>query len=339
MWAAEKTQTSSNGGAAMKKLLLVILACILILCSCTPKENPENDNLPNQIECSDDASEGKGIDESSFEKYPIKIFKADGKLYYDTGEYVVQSIRKCGTLDGMFEEFCDEYEIPQNDGQSNFKSNDTYYENGWQSTSANIKEVPTTDGWKIFRRVETDLKTGLSDYEYCMRLCGKLPDDEEKSEYIVFTNNKDADFADVLAQLSDNTKEAYLIPVKYGEVYDWGLTLSAKDVTPTGLTLVFTQKGGSPKGTLEIGEQYSLDVWNGSFWESVPYKPLEYDIAWHAIAYIIPKDADSEFSISWEYLYGELENGKYRISKEVSDFVVANNYDKHTYYAEFEIGE
>lgn len=123
------------------------------------------------------------------------------------------------------------------------------------------------------------------------------------------------------------------------ETDTFGLTLSVKDVTSTGLTLVFTQKGGNPKGTLEIGEQYSLDVWDGSLWESVPYKPSEYDIAWHAIAYIIAEGKDSEFSINWEYLYGELPAGNYRISKEVSDFVVANNYDKHTYYAEFEIGE
>ncbi len=314
----------------MKRLYLVILASLFIMTSCA--QGSKNNYDENK-----DAGLTSEV-ESSFEKYPIKIFKSDGKLYYDTGEYVVQSIRKCGTLDGMFEEFCNEYEIPQNDGQSNFKSDDTYYENGWQSTGDNIKEVPTNDGWKIFRRVETDLKTDLSDYKYCMRLCGTDADagENEKSEYIVFTNDKNVTLNDVLETLSNGGKEQYIIPVKYGEAYNWGITLSAKDVTSTEMTLVFTQKGGAPKGMLQIGSEYSIDRWNGSFWESVPPKA---EVAWIAIAYLIPKDTETEFPINWEYLYGELEAGKYRILKEVDDFVVALNYDSHTYFAEFEIGE
>ena len=39
---------------------------------------------------------------------------------------------------------------------------------------------------------------------------------------------------------------------------DWGLSLSVKDVSATGLTLVVAQSGGEPTGTLETGEPYRI---------------------------------------------------------------------------------
>ena len=41
---------------------------------------------------------------------------------------------------------------------------------------------------------------------------------------------------------------------------DWGLTLSVKDVTPTGLTLVCTKNGGNPTGDLTCGTEDHLSV-------------------------------------------------------------------------------
>ena len=38
----------------------------------------------------------------------------------------------------------------------------------------------------------------------------------------------------------------------------WGLTLTAKDVTPTGCTVVFTQSGGNPTGELDTGVYFEL---------------------------------------------------------------------------------
>ena len=36
----------------------------------------------------------------------------------------------------------------------------------------------------------------------------------------------------------------------------WGLTLSAEEITPTGLTVVFTQSGGEVSGQLETGSVF-----------------------------------------------------------------------------------
>lgn len=55
----------------------------------------------------------------------------------------------------------------------------------------------------------------------------------------------------------------------------WGLTLSVKNVTPTGLTLVITQEGGSPTGTLQYGSDYTLEVEQGGTWQNVPTSWME----------------------------------------------------------------
>ena len=58
---------------------------------------------------------------------------------------------------------------------------------------------------------------------------------------------------------------------------DRGITLSAKDVTPTGLTLVIAQSGGTPSGTLQFGSSFQLSVLVDGVWSDVG-SGLEYTI-------------------------------------------------------------
>ncbi len=44
-----------------------------------------------------------------------------------------------------------------------------------------------------------------------------------------------------------------------------------------------------------------------------------------------------EWDVNWEWLYGVLAEGKYRIGKEITDFRDTGDYDSAIYYAEFEI--
>lgn len=118
---------------------------------------------------------------------------------------------------------------------------------------------------------------------------------------------------------------------------DWGLTLSVKDVTPTGLTLVCTQKGGNPTGELTCGTDYHLIVLEDGGWKDVPTVIDEY--AWDSLAYPISKGQDREFEISWEWLYGNLPAGTYRLTKGFMDFRETGDYDTAKYWVEFEITE
>ena len=116
---------------------------------------------------------------------------------------------------------------------------------------------------------------------------------------------------------------------------NWGIGLSVKDVTDSGLTLVCTQSGGKPTGELQTGSDYNLIVLKDGTWQEVPTIIEEY--AWTAEAYMVPKDDSVEFEINWEWLYGKLPAGTYRIKKGFTDFRGTGDYDDFSYWAEFEI--
>lgn len=116
---------------------------------------------------------------------------------------------------------------------------------------------------------------------------------------------------------------------------EWGLTLSAKDVTPSGLTLVCTQSGGEPSGDIMTGEDYYLTVWKKGHWRMV--MPVIENYGWNSLAHWITKDTDTEFEIDWKWLYGELEPGTYRLVKEFMDFRKTADYDEAIYWVEFVI--
>ena len=116
---------------------------------------------------------------------------------------------------------------------------------------------------------------------------------------------------------------------------NWGLTLSVKNVTESGLTLVCTQSGGEPTGELQTGSEYHLIVLKDGTWQDVPTIIDEY--GWNTIAYIVEKNDSTEFEIKWEWLYGKLPTGTYRLTKGFTDFRKSGDYDNFTYWTEFEI--
>lgn len=113
---------------------------------------------------------------------------------------------------------------------------------------------------------------------------------------------------------------------------EWGVTLSVKNVTAAGATLVFTQSGGNPTGELTTGSYYRIENVNN---EELAF--LVDDVVWTAEAYVIPKDGKLEMPVKWKSLYGELPEGTYRIYKQVMDFRGTGDYDEKEYFAEFTI--
>lgn len=116
----------------------------------------------------------------------------------------------------------------------------------------------------------------------------------------------------------------------------WGLSLGVKDVTPTGLALVITQQGGSPTGQLQYGSDYTLEVRTGDAWQEVP-DIVEGNFAWDDIAYLITMDGQTEETVNWDWLFGPLSPGHYRLSKRVMDFRDTGDYDTQVYQVEFDI--
>ena len=117
----------------------------------------------------------------------------------------------------------------------------------------------------------------------------------------------------------------------------WGVTLTAEDVTSTGMTIICTQSGGNPTGELHTGSWYILETWTKEYgWKQMPYI-INGEIGWTQEAWIIPMEDTVEWEVNWEWLYGAIPSGKYRIGKSITDFRGSGDFDTATYYAEFEI--
>ena len=122
------------------------------------------------------------------------------------------------------------------------------------------------------------------------------------------------------------------------ELLEIGVIAEAHDITSSGATVRFrVWDPDLASGELEYGDDYSLEKLEGEEWVQVPII-LEGEWGINDIAYIIPKDQDSkgsEWEVNWEWLYGSLEPGDYRIDKAIMDFRGTGDYDTYKIYAYF----
>lgn len=119
-------------------------------------------------------------------------------------------------------------------------------------------------------------------------------------------------------------------------IRELGLSLEILEATGTGARLVFRQSGGNPTGELQYDSDFTMERYEEEAWVPVP-AAVEGNYAFTMEAYNIPQDTDSEFRVDWEWLYGELEPGEYRIVKSVDDFRKSGDYDQYSICAYFEI--
>ncbi len=121
---------------------------------------------------------------------------------------------------------------------------------------------------------------------------------------------------------------------------DWGVVLSAKNITSTGLTLVVSQSGGQATGHLITGTPYRLVTLVGETWEPVEELPLPEGVdgrAWDSLAYNIMPESSTELKVDWNWIYGELPSGTYRLEKCFLDMRAAGDYDTAEFHVEFTI--
>lgn len=115
---------------------------------------------------------------------------------------------------------------------------------------------------------------------------------------------------------------------------DWGVVLTAEDVTPDGMTLVCTQSGGFPSGELNTGAWYELEKKTEDEW--IPSEQYA-EVCWEDLAWMIPAEERIEWDVNWTWIYGTLAPGEYRIVKELMDFRQPGDYDTCRSYAYFTI--
>ena len=127
---------------------------------------------------------------------------------------------------------------------------------------------------------------------------------------------------------------AYLYQ-KESEKEQIGLHLFLEGISSTGAMLCYSQYDkGAPTGQLQDGDDFAIQVKEDGRWEEAPIV-VEGDYGFHDIAYTIPSDDTTRRELDWEWLYGELAPGEYRIRKNVMDFRGTGDYDTYEIYAYF----
>lgn len=167
--------------------------------------------------------------------------------------------------------------------------------------------------------------------------------DDWWSEY----GDQTLDILDTLSFDPDIREGGAYIREDESQISEIGLSLSLKDISPTGATLVFNlYDAEAANGQLIYGDDFTMEVLTDGEWESAPII-LEGNYGFHDIAYLItPEDGDSgnvsatgntivESEISWEWLYGELKPGEYRLGKSIFDTVENGNSRSYMIYAHF----
>lgn len=119
--------------------------------------------------------------------------------------------------------------------------------------------------------------------------------------------------------------------------YNWGITMTAENVTPSGADVRIEQSGGDVTGELQTGTYYIIEQQENGGWTEVPKLLPEDEVAWLSVAMMLQQEYHQTFPTDWGWLYGELPAGNYRIGKPISDFRGTGDYDDCMYYAEFTI--
>lgn len=120
---------------------------------------------------------------------------------------------------------------------------------------------------------------------------------------------------------------------------EWGVQLTATQITPTGLTLVCNQLGGNITSEPTTGSYFNLEVSEDNQWKAVKTLPQKNDIAWTEEAWIIPLNDSVQWKVNWEWLYGKLPEGNYRIAKKITDSSEGGESRTRIFYAYFEIAK
>ena len=114
-----------------------------------------------------------------------------------------------------------------------------------------------------------------------------------------------------------------------------GLHLFLEGISSTGAVLCYSQYDkDAPTGQLQDGDDFAIEVKKDGEWEEAPIA-VEGDYGFSAIAYTISPDDTTRRELNWEWLYGELAPGEYRIRKGVTDFRGTGDYDNYVLYAHF----
>jgi len=91
------------------------------------------------------------------------------------------------------------------------------------------------------------------------------------------------------------------------------VSISISDVSRTGALVTIKDTNEEP---YLYGEWYAIEKETNGQWQEV--ETVISNFSFTSIGYIPDENGEVEFAIDWEWLYGELPAGNYRLLKEVN---------------------
>lgn len=104
-------------------------------------------------------------------------------------------------------------------------------------------------------------------------------------------------------------------------------------VSANGLTVVF--KNNSDKICL-YGNKFVLEKKINGQWYEVPVA-IKSNYGFNDVGYQVTSGQEKEWKVDWEWLYGRLDIGEYRIVKDAFDFRKSGDYDTYFLTSQFTI--
>ena len=121
--------------------------------------------------------------------------------------------------------------------------------------------------------------------------------------------NDDGEWVKVSSLYNDELKETSYTPTEIENV-----SISISDISLTGATIVIKDTN---KKQNTYTDWYIIEKEVNGKWYQLETK--EKDYGFNDMAYLPNKNNEVKFVIDWEWLYGELSQGSYRILKKVND--------------------
>lgn len=119
--------------------------------------------------------------------------------------------------------------------------------------------------------------------------------------------------------------------------YDFGITLTGSNITPTGMTVTCTQSGGNCPGEITYDpNSYILRRITDYGWENIPVLSSYAAFSSREIA-TLKRDSTVTWNLDWSAMYGALEPGNYRFDRYFSHGEPLDTYLHYSVY--FTIGD
>lgn len=140
-------------------------------------------------------------------------------------------------------------------------------------------------------------------------------------------------------RLEDSAPSQIFLVSAKGELMDsdnWGLALTASQVTPNGMMLTCTQAGTHHVGMLITGRHFWLERKTEHGWEVL--EPITDEVIFTTEGLLISQNGSVSWDVRWDHIYGTLEPGVYRMGKDVTmdpSNKLMGQLETKTFYAEF----